>query len=134
MKKLLMVLTLISLPAWAAPTGEQQALASATSFLKLVDTRQYSKAYLSFSKLTQKAATPDAFVNNMKSVQDQIGDPTSRKVLAKNFVHEVPGAPRGDYWIIDYDTNFSKKGPSVERVTAVLEGKSWKIGGYLLIK
>lgn len=134
MKKLLILLTLISLPAWAAPTGEQQALASAGSFLKLVDARQYPKAYLSFSKFAQKAATQETFINAMRTVQGQIGNQTSRKVLAKNFVHEIPGAPKGDYWIIDYDTNFSKKGPSVERVTTMLEGKSWKIGGYLLIK
>ena len=134
MKKLLLLLTLVCLPALAAPSGEQQALTSANSFVKLVDSSQFAKAYQAFSQFGQKAVTKDAFVASMQAVQAQIGTQTRRKLLAKNFVHELTGAPKGDYWVIDYDTNFSKKGPSVERVTSMLEGKTWKIAGYVLIK
>lgn len=134
MKKLLYMLILISLPAFAVPSAEEQAMASANGFVKLVDSGQFDKAYQAFSQFGQKAVTKDVFVKSMGSVQAQIGTQTSRKLLAKNFVHELPGAPKGDYWVIDYDTNFSKKGPSVERVTAMREGKNWKIGGYLLVK
>lgn len=134
MKKLLIILTLCSLPAFAGPSGEDQAVASANAFVKLVDGGQFDKAYDAFSQFGQKAVPKDQFVALMKGVQEKIGTQTSRKLTTKKFVHELPGAPKGDYWVLDYETNFSKKGASVERVTSMLEGKSWKVAGYVLAK
>lgn len=134
MKKLLLLLTLMSVPAFAGPSTEEQAVASANDFVKLVDASQFDKAYDAFSSFGQKAVSKEQFVAMMKGVQDKIGTQTSRKLKSKQFSHQLPGAPKGDYWVIDYETNFSKKGPSVERVTSMLEGKTWKVGGYVLVK
>ncbi|MBS2040064.1 DUF4019 domain-containing protein [bacterium] len=134
MKKILLLLTLMSLPAFAAPSTEAPALAAANDFVKLVDAAQFDKAYDAFSNFGQKAVGKEQFVTMMRDVQDKIGTQTSRKLKSKQFTHELPGAPKGDYWVFDYETNFSKKGPSVERVTSMLEGKAWKVAGYVLAK
>lgn len=134
MKKMLLLLTLLSIPALAGPSTEDKAVAAANDFVKLVDGAQFDKAYDAFSNFGQKAVTKEQFVAMMKGVQNKIGTQTSRKLKSKQFTHELPGAPKGDYWVIDYETNFSKKGASVERVTSMLEGQSWKVGGYVLVK
>jgi hypothetical protein len=45
----------------------------------------------------------------------------------------MPGAPDGEYYVIQYDTSFEKKKSAVETITPMVdkEGK-WRVSGYYI--
>jgi hypothetical protein len=57
----------------------------------------------------------------------------SRKLSSARNARSLPGAPDGNYVVMQFDTNFSNKKSAVETVTFVQEkdGK-WKAAGYYI--
>jgi hypothetical protein len=56
-----------------------------------------------------------------------------RTVRSTTFTHSLPGAPDGDYVIIEYDTRFEKKTQSIETVTPMRDTDgTWKVAGYFI--
>jgi len=62
-----------------------------------------------------------------------LGKLISRKVKSHQYSTSLPGAPAGQYVVIQYDTTFENKAAAVETVTPMLEKDGqWKVSGYYL--
>jgi predicted SnoaL-like aldol condensation-catalyzing enzyme len=57
----------------------------------------------------------------------------SREVKSHNYRKHIRGAPKGQYVIIQFITDFYNKKSSIETVTPMLEtdGK-WRVAGYFI--
>jgi hypothetical protein len=57
----------------------------------------------------------------------------SRKFKSAQYTKSVPGAPDGEYVVLQFDTSFANKKEAVETVTPMLDpdGK-WKVSGYYI--
>ena len=57
----------------------------------------------------------------------------SRKLNSAKYTKSVPGAPDGEYVILQFSTSFANKKEAVETVTPMLDkdGK-WKVSGYYI--
>jgi len=57
----------------------------------------------------------------------------SRELKSTRYTTSAPGAPDGQYVIIQYNTTFEKKMSAVETVTPMLDqdGK-WRVSGYYI--
>jgi hypothetical protein len=66
-------------------------------------------------------------------VRKPLGKVIKRSVKSKQYATSLPGAPDGEYVIIQYETSFEKKKVSIETVTPMLEkdGK-WRVSGYYI--
>ena len=62
-----------------------------------------------------------------------LGSLVSRKLSNERSTKSLPGAPDGNYVVMQFDTSFSNKKSAVETVTFVQEkdGK-WKAAGYYI--
>ena len=69
----------------------------------------------------------------MKSVRKPLGQNLSREVNFKKYTTSLPGAPDGEYVVIQFTTSFSHKKSAVETVTPMLDtdGK-WRVSGYYI--
>ncbi len=60
----------------------------------------------------------------------------TRKVFVQTpatFTRTVPGAPDGEYVVIQFDTQFENKAAAVETVTPMREKDgSWRVSGYFI--
>ncbi len=57
----------------------------------------------------------------------------SRKLKVARFYPKLPGAPDGQYVVIQYDTEFENKKSAVETITPMLEKDgTWKVSGYFI--
>lgn len=57
----------------------------------------------------------------------------SRKLKSATYTKTLPGAPDGEYVVIQYDSSFVNKKSAVETVTPMLDkdGK-WRVSGYFI--
>ena len=69
----------------------------------------------------------------LHATRDPLGKTTSRKLKSASYTKTLPGAPDGDYVVIQYETSFENKQSSIETVTPMLDkdGK-WRVSGYYI--
>jgi Protein of unknown function (DUF4019) len=62
-----------------------------------------------------------------------MGQRLSRQLKQVQHTQTMPGAPDGDYVIMQFDTRFANKQAAVETVTFLQEKKGeWKAAGYYI--
>ena len=69
----------------------------------------------------------------MQAVREPLGKLISRKVKTKAYRTSLPGAPDGEYVVIEFETSFENKKVAVETVTPMM-GKdgAWRVSGYYI--
>ena len=54
----------------------------------------------------------------------------SRKLVSATYATSLPGAPDGEYVVLQYQTRFKYKKSAIETVTPMLDNKRWRVSGY----
>ena len=128
--KILAVLALLwAFPALAGP-AEDEAAASAKTWLALIDAKNYPQAYKSAADIFHQGISEARWEKMVVSGRGEIGAPKSREFQAAELTKTLPGMPDGDYANVAFQTEFETKGASTEIVTLVRENGKWKVGGY----
>jgi uncharacterized protein DUF4019 len=111
--------------------GEKAALKASEAWLDLVDSGKYDASWEEASLYFKNSIKKEEWISTIKAVREPFGKFVKRTFKSKQSVESMPGAPDGDYVIIQYDTSFENKKAAVETVVPMLEkdGK-WKISGY----
>lgn len=115
----------------AAPSQEA-AEASAKNWVALVDSQKYDESWVEASSFFRSAVKQQDWVQMVKNVRGGMGSLTTRKPLKTTMTKTLPGAPDGEYAVLQFDTAFKNKAKAVETVTMTLEGGKWKAAGYLI--
>ena len=116
----------------AAGSEEAVAVAAATAWLELVDAGDYGQSWDRAAALFKKAVTREQWVQSLSAIREPLGSLVSREVLSKQHLTELPGAPDGDYVVIQFETSFENKKQAVETVTPMLDGDTWKVSGFFI--
>lgn len=67
-----------------------------------------------------------------KAVREPLGKINSRKLKSATYKTSLPGAPDGQYIVIQYDSSFEHKKSTVETVTPMLDQDGqWRVSGRL---
>jgi hypothetical protein len=121
--------------AAAAATAAKTAAAvgAAESWLALTDAGKYAESHKAAASLFQGAVTPDAWASAMTASRKPLGALVSREVLTSSYATALPGAPDGEYVVIQFQTSFANKASAVETVTPMVDkdGK-WHVSGYFI--
>ena len=112
---------------------EELAQKSAETWLALADSGKYTESWQAGSTLFKAAITQSKWADALTSVRTPLGKVFSRKLKNATYTKTLPGAPDGDYVVIQYDTSFENKKEAVETVTPMLDkdGK-WRVSGYFI--
>ena len=81
----------------------------------------------------KNAVIQEKLVQSLKGVREPLGKVISRKVKTSTYTTSLPGAPDGEYVVIQFETSFENKKSAIETVTPVLEkdGK-WRVDAYYI--
>lgn len=121
-----------SLPA-AAEDSEEQAIKAAESWLVLVDRGEYDNSWKEAATLFRAAVTPEAWSRSLKAVREPLGALVVRNVASSRYATTLPGAPDGEYVIIQFSTRFANKQSAIETVTPMKEPDgAWRVSGYFI--
>ena len=135
---LVLLLTILSIlfplnPIQANEVGEKGAIAASGAWLSLVDEGNYAESWNQAAGLFKNAVTKEQWQSTVKAVRTPLGKVVVRKLKSKKYTETMPGAPDGEYVVIQYETTFENKKSAVETVTPMLDkdGK-WRVSGYYI--
>jgi len=112
---------------------EAAALYAADKWLSMVDSEKYAESWKEAAELFRNAVQPQQWEQTMQAVRKPLGNLIFRKVNNKVYKTSLPGAPDGEYIIIQFETSFENKKFAIETVTPMLDkdGK-WRVSGYYI--
>ena len=128
------VLLLLAGPGLADETAAiKQAESAATTWLALTDAAKYGRSWDEASSLFQASITKANWETALKGARAPLGALKARKLKGVRFTLTAPGAPDGEYVVIQFDTQFENKASAVETVTPMREKDgSWLVSGYFI--
>ncbi len=130
---LFLLVVLISFSAVAQTKPEDAAKKSAEAWLALVDSSKYANSWEEAAQLFKTAVTKDQWESALHTVRDPLGKLGTRTLKSANYTKTLPGAPDGEYVVMQYETSFANKGSAVETIVPMLDkdGK-WRVSGYFI--
>ena len=115
------------------PDAQRAAIESAQAWLELVDNGKYAESWEEAAEYFKSAITEGKWQGAIQAVREPLGKTISREVKSQRYATSLPGAPDGEYVVIQYKTSFKNKKAAIETVTPMLDkdGK-WRVSGYYI--
>jgi serine/threonine protein kinase len=111
----------------------QATVAAAQKWLATIDDGRYDQSWTDAAGFFHNAITQDKWVAALDSVRKPLGNLVSRKVKSAQPMTELPGAPDGQYLVMQFETAFTHMKSATETVTFMLDKDgSWKACGYYI--
>ncbi len=118
---------------FAESSMENEALAAARQWLSLVDGQDYAQSWREASTYFRQAIGSAQWEQAVRSVRHPLGRVLSRRVLSKTYASSLPGAPDGDYVVIQFASSFEHKQSAIETVTPMKDKDGqWRVSGYYI--
>lgn len=135
-KRLMMTFTIICSLVGAiamAQDKNEAAKKSAESWLAVVDKGDYAASYDEAASIFKLAITKEDWLQKVRAARSPLGKMISRKLKLMQYETTLPGAPDGEYVVIQYDTSFENKRSAVETITPTLDKDGqWRVSGYFI--
>ena len=127
-----LVLLLILLPctSHASEQKKRDAEQEAGKWLALVDGGQYQESWNRAASLFKQQVSAEQWRQAITAARDPFGIMISRQLMTSSYTTELPGAPDGEYVVLQFKTVFKNKQQAVETVTPMLDNGSWRVSGY----
>jgi hypothetical protein len=134
-KHLLILVWIVSLANIASTDNIKQeaAVKASDAWLQLIDSGKYEESWEEASLLFKNAIKKEDWVKQIKTIREPFGKMLQRTFKSAEYMTSMPGAPDGEYYVIQYESSFENKKSAVETITPMLdkEGK-WRVSGYYI--
>ena len=112
---------------------EQVAVSAAEKWLALIDAGQHAESWKSAAEYFRTAVKQEQWEQALNAVRPPLGKLISRKLKSKTFKASLPGAPDGEYVILEFESSFENKKAAVETVTPMKDKDGqWRVAGYFI--
>ena len=122
----------VTSPGFALSEKETVAVQAAQSWLKLVDSANYAESWDEAASLFREKVSRTEWKRAISSARSPLGSLKSRQFQSAHYMTSVPGAPDGEYVVIQFRASFEKKQSAIETVTPMLDNAEWKVSGYYI--
>ena len=130
------LVTAVALATMAASAGgadDDAAVAAARGWLATVDAGDYGRSWDEAAGHFRAAVGKPEWERAVAGVRGPLGRVLARTLKSATFTRTLPGAPDGEYVVIQYDTRFEHKAAAVEMVTPKREpDRAWRVAGYFI--
>ncbi|WAT19375.1 DUF4019 domain-containing protein [Aurantiacibacter sp. MUD11] len=114
--------------ASADSRSEQAALA----WLAMADAGEWEASWEAAGTMFRGEVTAAQWAEAATSVRDPLGAVTSREVATIQRMDNLPGAPAGDYEVVQFSTAFENAPSATETVIMAEEESGLKVVGYFI--
>jgi Protein of unknown function (DUF4019) len=112
---------------------EKAALTAAMKWLAIVDRGRYCESWQRASEFFRNAVPQEQWEQSLRAVRKPLGRLISRKLTGKVYTTSLPGAPDGEYIVIQFASSFENKKSAVETATPALDKDGvWRVSGYYI--
>ena len=135
MKRILAAFVAVTLlPALSPAAGgeaEKAAVSASEAWLAIVDAGKYGQSWEAAAGLFRQALTKPQWEEAVGKARAPLGRVLSRKLGGSQFTTKLPGAPAGEYVVIQYSTDFENRKGVTETVTPMKDPDgTWRVSGY----
>jgi hypothetical protein len=138
MKKNFQMVTLLAvfllMPAHAQSSDQHlKAQAAADSWLALIDAGNSAESWEQAAAFFRAAITKGKWQEAVQAARSPFGRLQQRMFKSAEPATSLPGAPDGQYMVIQYEAKFEHKAKALETVSTQLEtDSSWRVIGYFI--
>ena len=105
----------------------------AESWLSIVDEGRYADSWDVLARLLQKEVTREEWVERVTALRTIAGTLDSRKLVGARYAKNLPGAPPGEYVVVQYRSAFSQEKSVRETVVPMLDSDGkWRVSSYFI--
>jgi hypothetical protein len=120
-------------PAADPHTGEEQAAErQALGFLGYLDHGRFADSYAYTGMLIRAQLDRDAYAKQLEKARAGVGALLSRELIDATYTTTVPGAPEGQYVVLDYGASFANRQQAMETVILAFAKGYWRVSGYYI--
>jgi hypothetical protein len=113
--------------------AEQAAITAAEKWLALIDNDDSSESWNQAASFFKSVVSSEQWKTSFEAAQVPLGKVVSRKLKSQKYAEELPGAPDGEYVVIEYETSFEKKKNGTETITLMKDTDGeWRAAGYFV--
>lgn len=119
--------------ATASEEKESKAVKAAEEWLALVDEGKYNESWEAAAVYFKNSITKEKWEQMAAAARKPLGKVVSRRPESKTYMTSLPGAPDGEYVVIEFATSFENKKSGIETITPMLDTDGdWKVAGYYI--
>lgn len=127
----LAILTLAWLSVGAAVSPLTEAREAAQRWLVLIDEGAYGESWEQAATLFRIGVSKENWQKAARSARRQIGKALVRQFKTATFTRGLPGAPEGEYVIVQFISQFENKVSALEAVSMTHEPDgAWRVAVY----
>ncbi|MEL7197291.1 MAG: DUF4019 domain-containing protein [Pseudomonadota bacterium] len=117
----------------ASDEASPAALKRARTFISAVDAGDWQESWSRSGEFFQSQTSATEWAALVEPVRGPLGSVEKRRLVSVERVSTLPGAPEGDYEILQYQTEFEKlEGVSTETVILIRNGEDFDIAGFFI--
>jgi hypothetical protein len=117
----------------ASDGGTDEGIAAGDSWLAVVDAGRYDESWERACAFFKGVVPKDQWVTQVAGVRGPLGSVLSREVASAEHTTKLPGAPDGEYVVIQYRTKFQNKATAIETVTPMRDPDGvYRVSGYYI--
>ena len=133
----ILILTVASLAVAGQARADDEAVtdavAAAEAWLKLVDKGDIDQSWETAAALFKGAVTQKQWNQKLTAARGPMGKIIWRKVEVSKYETSLPGAPDGEYVVIQFKAQFENKDNAVETVVPMKDPDGeWRVSGYYI--
>jgi hypothetical protein len=115
------------------PKAEADAVESARAWLTLIDEGKYADSWNDAAEIFKDAVKKEKWMQALQGVRKPLGNLISRETKNTTYKTSLPGAPNGEYVVIQFKASFENKKSAIETVTPMLDKDgNWRVSGYYI--
>ena len=127
------VVAMLSSSRVIAQGDNPAAQAAAESWVALIDQGQYGASWQAAAASFKGAVPQQKWVEAVEVARKPFGGVNTRTVKSSTAAKTLPGAPDGEYVVLQFNTAFVKKAAALETITVVHDPDGqWRVVGYFV--
>ena len=116
-----------------SPDNKKIAEGAASNWLKLVDSANYAQSWDDAGAVLKANVAKDQWQEVLVRNRAPLGALISRKLRSAEYTTQLPGAPDGQYVVLQYESGFEHKNSAIETVTPTLDKDGqWRVCLYVV--
>ena len=133
-RNLVALLLVAAMPAVATETpATDLARKAAADWLVLIDSGNLAGSWEQAASSFKRTVTTQQWVQASAAVRNPLGTTKQRQEKTAKFTRTLPGAPDGQYVLLQFQAAFENKASAVETVTVALDtDDTWRVAGHFI--
>ena len=106
---------------------------AATAWLKLIDDGNYAASWQDASSYFRSQIPEDKWVDTIGNLRKLLGGLAGRELASAQPVTTLPGAPDGNYLVVQFRSSFTNKHSAIETVIMLFaKNGHYAVAGYFV--